>query len=124
MTIILQKISLPVFGIISEVANTLDLQVFVVGGYVRDALLGRPSKDIDIVVVGDGLKLAAAVAKAIGKNTEAKFYGQFGTAMIRHKGLEIEFVGARKESYKLYSRKPEVRPGTLSDDLNRRDFTV
>lgn len=124
MTQIIQKISSPVFRIIGDVANSLGLHTYVVGGYVRDSFLGRASKDIDIVVVGDGLKLAAAVAKAIGKHTEAKFYGQFGTAMIRHKGLEIEFVGARKESYKLYSRKPEVRPGSLSDDLNRRDFTI
>ncbi|MBG0782481.1 MAG: HD domain-containing protein [Bacteroidales bacterium] len=119
-----QHLTLPVFEIIRDVSKAMNLKVYLVGGYVRDALLGRSSKDIDVVVVGDGLELAAAVAKAIGKHTEAKFYGQFGTAMLRHKGLEIEFVGARKESYKLYSRKPDVRPGTLAEDLNRRDFTV
>ncbi len=124
MTKIAQHLRLPVFEIIRDVSKAMNLKVYVVGGYVRDALLGRPSKDIDVVVVGDGLELASAVAKAIGKHTEAKFYGQFGTAMLRHKGLEIEFVGARKESYKLYSRKPDVRPGTLAEDLNRRDFTV
>ncbi|MDN5349941.1 MAG: poly(A) polymerase [Bacteroidales bacterium] len=124
MTKIAQHLTLPVFEIIRDVSKAMNLKVYLVGGYVRDALLGRSSKDIDVVVVGDGLELAAAVAKAIGKHTEAKFYGQFGTAMLRHKGLEIEFVGARKESYKLYSRKPDVRPGTLAEDLNRRDFTV
>jgi putative nucleotidyltransferase with HDIG domain len=124
MTKIKQYLKLPVFEIIRDVSKAMNLKVYVVGGYVRDSLLGRPSKDIDVVVVGDGLELAAAVAKAIGKHTEAKFYGQFGTAMLRHKGLEIEFVGARRESYKLYSRKPDVRPGTLAEDLNRRDFTV
>jgi len=118
------KISSPVFSVIREVSKSLGVKVYLVGGYVRDIILNRTSKDIDIVVVGDGLKIAAEVAKALGNKTEAKFYGQFGTAMISYKGFAVEFVGARKESYKLYSRKPEVRPGTLSDDLSRRDFTV
>ncbi len=118
------KISSPLFSVIRDVSKSLGVKVYVVGGYVRDVILNRTSKDIDIVVVGDGLKIAAEVAKALGNKTEAKFYGQFGTAMISYKGFAVEFVGARKESYKLYSRKPEVRPGTLSDDLSRRDFTV
>ena len=118
------KISSPLFSAIRDVSKSLGVKVYVVGGYVRDIILNRTSKDIDIVVVGDGLKIAAEVAKALGNKTEAKFYGQFGTAMISYKGFAVEFVGARKESYKLYSRKPEVRPGTLSDDLSRRDFTV
>ncbi|HMM11313.1 MAG TPA: HD domain-containing protein [Bacteroidales bacterium] len=112
----------PLFRAISEVAGRMP--VYVIGGYVRDCLLGRPSKDVDIVVLGDGLDFARMVAQKLGQTSEAKFYGQFGTAMIRWGDYVVEFVGARKESYKLYSRKPDVRPGTLMDDLRRRDFTI
>lgn len=124
MTSMQNEISLPVFGLISSAAKELGVKVYVVGGFVRDILLHRPSKDIDIVVIGDGIELARLVAKKLGKNTETKFYGQFGTAMVRYKSWSVEFVGARKESYKLYSRKPIVAQGTLADDQNRRDFTI
>ncbi len=113
-----------IFTTIAAVCNEMGTDAYVIGGFVRDILLIRPSKDIDIVVVGSGIDVAAAVAKKLGKGTEMKFYGQFGTAMIRHRDYEIEFVGARKESYKLFSRKPEVESGTLKDDQNRRDFTI
>lgn len=112
----------PLFRVISEVAGPR--QVYVIGGYVRDCLLGRPSKDVDIVVVGDGLEFAREVASRLGHASDARFYGQFGTAMIRWGDYVVEFVGARRESYKLYSRKPDVRPGSLVDDLRRRDFTI
>ncbi len=124
MTSMQHEISLPVFGLISNAALELGVKVYVVGGFVRDILLHRPSKDIDVVVIGDGIELARLVANKLGKNTEAKFYGQFGTAMVRYKSWSVEFVGARKESYKLYSRKPIVAQGTLADDQNRRDFTI
>ena len=112
------------FAVIAEICRQHKLEAYVIGGYVRDFLLGRKSKDVDIVVIGDGITFAQKVAKKLGKGSEAKFYGQFGTAMLKYKGIEIEFVGARKESYKLYSRKPKVEAGTLADDQNRRDFTI
>jgi poly(A) polymerase len=124
MSVFKEQVSSKPFTIIAEVAQSLGLDVYLVGGYVRDLLLQRESKDIDIVVIGSGIEVARAVAKMLGKNTEAKYYGQFGTAMIRYQGWVIEFVGARKESYKLYSRKPIVEDGTLADDQKRRDFTI
>ncbi len=117
-------VSNPLFRTISKVCSDLGLETYVIGGFVRDLFLNRKSKDIDIVVVGDGLEAAKHVARKLGKGAEAKYYGQFGTAMIAHKGWNIEFVGARKESYKLFSRKPEVEEGSLQDDQNRRDFTI
>jgi putative nucleotidyltransferase with HDIG domain len=122
MLVMTRFVQEPLFHVISEVAGAR--QVFVIGGYVRDCLLGRPSKDVDIVVVGDGLEFAREVAAKLGHASDARFYGQFGTAMIRFNDFTVEFVGARKESYKLYSRKPDVRPGSLVDDLRRRDFTI
>jgi poly(A) polymerase len=113
-----------IFTTIASVCQNLEVEAYVIGGYVRDILIDRPSKDIDIVVVGSGIDVAAAVAKKFGHGTEMKFYGQFGTAMIRYRDFAIEFVGARKESYKLFSRKPEVASGNLKDDQNRRDFTI
>ena len=97
---------------------------YVIGGYVRDLLLQRPSKDIDIVVVGSGIDLAKSLARRIGKKGKVTVYRNFGTAMLRYEDLEIEFVGARKESYQSDSRKPSVENGTLGDDQNRRDFTI
>ena len=102
----------------------MKVPAYVIGGYVRDALLNRPSKDVDIVVVGSGIDLARRVAKEIGDNTRVTVFKNFGTAMLRFKGYEIEFVGARKESYRADSRKPIVEEGTLEDDQNRRDFTI
>ena len=98
--------------------------VYVVGGYVRDRLLRRPSDDMDIVCVGDGIKLAYRVAEKLRPSPRVAVYRRFGTAMIRYRGLEIEFVGARKESYAVNSRKPVVQSGTLEDDQFRRDFTI
>jgi poly(A) polymerase len=114
----------PVFPILSEIVTKNNLQSYVIGGFVRDLLLGRPSKDIDIVVVGSGIDLAKSVAHAIGKKGKIAIYRNFGTAMLRYEDLELEFVGARRESYRSDSRKPIVEDGTLEDDQNRRDFTI
>lgn len=102
----------------------LNYESFVIGGFVRDILLERPSNDIDIVTVGSGIELAKKTASLINEKKEVKYYGRFGTAMIRMKDKEIEFVGARKESYDPSSRKPTVENGTIEDDQNRRDFTI
>ena len=118
----------PPFGIVSEVAESLGVRAFVIGGYVRDFFLGRHSSDIDIVVEGSGIDLAQAVAKAVSEKTKREcpvaVFRNFGTAMLHYKGDEIEFVGARKESYNRNSRKPIVEDGTLEDDQLRRDFTI
>ncbi len=112
-----------IFKVVSQVADEEKLETYVIGGWVRDQILGRPSDDIDFVVVGSGINLARKVAKKLG-NYRVTVYRNFGTAMFKYKGLEIEFVGARKESYRRDSRKPIVENGTLEDDLNRRDFTI
>ena len=112
-----------IFEVVSQVTEELDVRAFVIGGYVRDLHLNRPSKDIDIVVEGKGIELALAVAKKVG-NPKVSVFKSFGTAMFNYKGLEIEFVGARKESYNRDSRKPIVEDGTLKEDQDRRDFTI
>ncbi len=112
------------FDIVRTAAKELQLPVYVVGGYVRDRLLARQSKDIDIVCVGDGITLAEKVASLLSPMPYVAVYSRFGTAMLRHNDMEIEFVGARKESYQSHSRKPDVERGTLTDDQNRRDFTI
>ena len=119
--------SKPVFARIAESARTLNIPAYVVGGYVRDLVLKRPSKDVDIVCLGSGIALAEAVGKAAGVNVAV--YQNFGTAMLRMDdpvdgSLDVEFVGARKESYRADSRKPVVEDGTLADDQNRRDLTI
>ena len=111
-----------IFSIVSEVAESLGVRAFVIGGYVRDCFLGRPSKDIDIVVEGSGIALAEAVGERVRSNVSV--FRNFGTAMLRFQGIEVEFVGARKESYRRDSRKPIVEDGTLEDDQLRRDFTI
>lgn len=113
-----------IFELIQLSAGELNVPVYVVGGYVRDRLLARESKDIDVVCVGDGIALAENLASKLRPLPYIAIYKRFGTAMIRHKELEIEFVGARKESYSSDSRKPAVENGTLEDDQNRRDFTI
>lgn len=113
-----------VFELIQQSAAELDFPVYVVGGYVRDRLLARESKDLDVVCVGDGIALAEKLASKLRPYPHIAVYKRFGTAMIRHQDLEIEFVGARKESYQSDSRKPAVENGTLEDDQNRRDFTI
>ncbi|MEL7585588.1 MAG: HD domain-containing protein [Prolixibacteraceae bacterium] len=114
----------PVFAIISSEATKLGQSCFVIGGFVRDLFLHRQSKDIDIVTLGSGIDLAKKVAERLGPRTPVSIFKTFGTAMIRSQDLEIEFVGARKESYQTHSRKPEVETGTLEDDQKRRDFTI
>lgn len=113
----------PIFQILSDIAAEKGIEAYVIGGYVRDLLLHRPSKDIDIVVHGSGIELAEATAKRLG-NLTVSVFKNFGTAMFRYKGMEIEFVGARKESYRSDSRKPVVEEGTIEDDQKRRDFTI
>ena len=105
-------------------ADKINVPAYVVGGYVRDRLLARPTKDIDIVCVGDGIKLAHAVAARMSPRPRVTVYSRFGTAMLKHDDIELEFVGARKESYRADSRKPEVESGSLEDDQLRRDFTI
>ncbi|MDR1673425.1 MAG: CCA tRNA nucleotidyltransferase [Bacteroidales bacterium] len=114
----------PVFKIISRIAAKEGIQAFVIGGYVRDLLIGRPSKDIDIVVTGGGIELARKVAASMKHPPEVSVFKNFGTAMFRYEGVEIEFVGARRESYNRDSRNPVVENGTLDDDRMRRDFTI
>ncbi|MCH1576584.1 MAG: CCA tRNA nucleotidyltransferase [Flavobacteriales bacterium] len=113
----------PVFKAVGAVADEKGQQAFAIGGFVRDLLLGRPSKDIDIVVEGSGIELARSVAQTLGAGKVAVFKN-FGTAMFRHGGCEVEFVGARKESYQRDSRKPIVEDGSIADDQQRRDFTI
>ncbi|MEM7383112.1 MAG: HD domain-containing protein [Bacteroidota bacterium] len=114
----------PIFEQIRKVADQLQLETYVVGGFVRDLLLRKPSKDIDIVCVGSGIQLAQAVARALGSPRQVAVFKNFGTAMLRCQGWDLEFVGARKESYNRSSRKPVVEGGTLADDQCRRDFTI
>ncbi len=114
----------PVFGIIAKAAAELHADTYLIGGFVRDLLLKRDSKDIDIVCVGSGIELATRVAEHLGPQKQVNIFKNFGTAQIRSGDLEIEFVGARKESYQRDSRKPVVEDGTLEDDQNRRDFTI
>ncbi len=113
-----------IFRVVSEAAEGLGYPAYVVGGYVRDRLLARPSKDMDIVCVGDGIRLAQNVASHLHPIPRITVYKRFGTAMLKHQDMEIEFVGARKESYRHDSRKPKVEKGSLEDDQNRRDFTI
>jgi poly(A) polymerase len=117
----------PVFAPLREAVKEYGCKAFVVGGYVRDILLSRPSKDIDVVVAGSGIELAGIFASNLKNRGKVKYFKNFGTAMVRYLGEEawtIEFVGARKESYRADSRKPIVEDGTIEDDQNRRDFTI
>ena len=114
----------PIFRKISECADKLNLPCFVIGGFVRDLILQRESNDIDVVVLGSGIEMATELKNTLGKGTYLSVFKNFGTAQIKHKDIEIEFVGARKESYRRESRKPIVEDGTLEDDQNRRDFTI
>lgn len=113
-----------IFDIIHQAAKSIQVDAYVIGGYVRDLILERDSKDIDIVAIGSGIELANEVAKKINSKTQVNVFKNFGTAMLHYNGFEIEFVGARKESYNRNSRKPIVEDGTLEDDQNRRDFTI
>lgn len=118
------NLKLKIIDIIAETSAQMGVEAYIIGGFVRDLILKRPSKDIDIVVAGSGIDLAHLVALKLGHDTKVNVFKNFGTAMIKHEGMEIEFVGARKESYRSNSRKPIVEDGTLTDDQNRRDFTI
>lgn len=113
-----------IFKLISDVASEENTDVYVIGGYVRDIILNRLSKDIDVVAIGSGIDIATKVARKLGPKVKVNVFKSFGTAMIRTKDYEIEFVGARKESYRTNSRKPIIENGTIEDDQNRRDFTI
>ena len=117
-----QYLTHPVFQLVSDTAGELGVRAFVIGGYVRDCFLGKPNDDIDIVVEGSGIRLAEAVAKKC--HARVSVFRNFGTAMLKYRGMEVEFVGARKESYQRDSRKPIVEDGTLEEDQLRRDFTI
>ncbi len=118
------KFSDKIFNQIADTADELGLECYVVGGYVRDLFLQRHSKDIDVVVVGSGIEMAQALGWRLGKGAHVSVFKNFGTAQVKYHGVEVEFVGARKESYQRNSRKPIVEDGTLEDDQNRRDFTI
>ncbi len=120
-----KAIALPVFDPVIKAAENLNTATYVIGGYVRDFILKRGNKtDIDIVCVGDGIALAHEVAKQIPSHPKVQFFKTYGTAMLKERGIQLEFVGARQESYVKDSRNPSVKPGTLEDDQNRRDFTI
>lgn len=119
-----KKIDTPVFHAVGVIADEMNRPCYTVGGYVRDLILARPSKDIDFVTVGSGIEVAQAVAKKLGRGAHIAVFRNFGTAQVKYKGMELEFVGARRESYSHDSRKPIVEDGTLDDDLARRDFTI
>lgn len=117
-------LSQDIFKLISACADDLGVDAYVIGGFVRDTLMNRPTKDIDVVTIGKGIELAKKVHEALGDEAHIAVFKNFGTAQVKFKDLEIEFVGARRESYNRNSRKPVVEDGTLEDDQNRRDFTI
>ena len=119
-----QLLDKDIFHHISNAADKLGLECYVVGGYVRDLFLERPSNDIDVVVVGSGIQVASELKAVLGKKAHLSVFRNFGTAQVKYKHTEVEFVGARRESYSHDSRKPVVEDGTLEDDQNRRDFTI
>ena len=119
-----QLLDKDIFHKISEAADSIGLECYVVGGYVRDLFLERPSNDIDVVVVGSGIEVASKLKEYLGRKAHLSVFRNFGTAQVKYKSLEVEFVGARKESYNHDSRKPAVENGSLEDDQNRRDFTI
>jgi putative nucleotidyltransferase with HDIG domain len=119
-----EKLTHPIFQIVKECADQMGIDAYVIGGWVRDLYLGRPCKDIDIVAIGSGIELAKKVSARLGDHYKVNLYKNFGTAQIVYEDYDIEFVGARKESYRSESRNPVVENGTLEDDQNRRDFTI
>lgn len=119
-----KKIDTQIFHTVGEIADSLNRKCYTVGGYVRDLFLDRKSKDIDFVTVGSGIEVAQALAKKLGKGAHLSVFQNFGTAQVKYRGVELEFVGARRESYRRDSRKPIIEDGTLADDLSRRDFNI
>ena len=119
-----QHLQHTIFNVISETADQLNQDTYVIGGYVRDLILKRSSPDIDIVTIGSGIHLAEKIAKRLGPNIQVSVFKKFGTAMLKYQSMEVEFVGARKESYQEDTRNPIVEDGTLEEDQNRRDFTI
>ncbi|MDE7188990.1 MAG: CCA tRNA nucleotidyltransferase [Muribaculaceae bacterium] len=119
-----EQLTNPIFRLVGEIADSMEREVYVVGGFVRDLLLGIPSDDIDFVTVGSGIELARRVSEALGHHSRLTVFATYGTAQVVHDGFELEFVGARRESYRRDSRNPIVEDGTLADDQARRDFTV
>jgi putative nucleotidyltransferase with HDIG domain len=124
MQVKLEQLESLIIGKVAEAANQLQLPAFVVGGFVRDKLLGRPCKDIDVVCLGDAITLANAVSEKFQPQPKVSWFKNFGTAHLNIQGYDVEFVGARKESYQQHSRNPTVEPGTIKDDQERRDFTI
>nr|MBC8302778.1 tRNA nucleotidyltransferase [Pelagibacterales bacterium] len=122
---ILNLLKEDIFKQIMNTSSKLDIKSFVVGGFVRDYILNRTIvKDVDILCIGSGIDFAIDIQKSIDPNKKINIYKRFGTAMIKWKDYQIEFVGARKESYSKDTRKPKVKPGSFIDDMNRRDFTI
>ena len=117
-------VELPILKLVGNVADDLQRKCYIVGGYVRDILLERPSNDMDFVTVGSGIEVAKAVARRIGKRAHLAVFRTYGTAQVKTRQWELEFVGARRESYRRDSRNPIVEDGTLDDDQKRRDFTI
>ena len=121
---IAEHINLPIMKLIGSVADELNRECYVIGGYVRDIFLNRPSNDMDFVTVGSGIEIAKAVAARLGRRAHLSVFKSFGTAQVKTRQFELEFVGARRESYHRESRNPIVEDGTLDDDQKRRDFTI
>ena len=121
---LVKVIDKPIFHLVGEIADELGMECHIVGGFVRDIFLERPSNDIDIVVVGSGISIAEALHRQLGKKSHLSVFRNFGTAQVKYRDMELEFVGARRESYSHDSRKPIVEDGTLDDDQKRRDFTI
>ena len=119
-----EKLKLPIFKKIGTIADEMHRPVYVVGGYVRDIFLNRHSQDLDFVTLGSGIELATEIANRLNHGKGLSVYANYGTAQVKTQHLELEFVGARKESYSRESRNPIVEDGTLQDDQNRRDFTI
>ncbi len=124
MKIEFTELEMTIADAVSQASAEMGVPAYLIGGFVRDKLIGRSTKDIDIVCVGDGIELAKKTCQVLGIRNKIAIFKRFGTAMINYKGTDVEFVGARKESYSKDSRKPEVEPGTIEDDQNRRDFTI